>query len=58
VNYGKRNQNQVEEVNTKKLVATVTSIEREELHPETTNACIKPNNHKHLNILNVPRIRK
>jgi len=49
VSYGKRKQNQVEEVNTKK-VATVASIEREELHPETTNACIKPNNHKHLNI--------
>jgi len=40
----------VEEVIAKK-VATVASIEGEELHPEATNACIKPNNHKDLNIL-------
>jgi len=40
----------VEKVITKK-VTTVASIEREELYPEAKNACIKPNNHKDLNIL-------
>jgi len=50
VSYRKRKRKKVEEVITEK-VATVLSIDEEELIPEATTVCIKPSNHEDLNKL-------
>jgi len=48
VSYRKTKQKKVGEVSAEK-VATVLSIDKDELHPEATNVWIKPSNHEDLN---------